>query len=47
MGHYNAKQDNVNRLRDVIDTLFLDGECGILRNNEIIIKVINDMANKY
>jgi len=41
---YNAKKENINKLRDVIDTLFLDGECGILRNNEII---INDEEVEY
>ena len=41
---YNVKPENINKLRNAIDTLFLDGECGILRNNEII---INDEEVEY
>lgn len=41
---YNVKPENINKLRNAIDTMFLDGECGILRNNEII---INDEEVEY
>ena len=41
---YVPKKENINKLRNAIDTMFLDGECGILRNNEII---INDEEVEY
>jgi len=44
MANCNERKENTNKLRNTLDTLFLDGECGILRNNEII---INDEDKEY